>query len=174
MTWPINPTNGQQVDINGITFEYNSTSGVWDRVGQRPISVSQTSYTTNGLTVTGLTMLQQTTEVLNTITGATGVVTHDVSTGSTFYHSSIAANFTANFVNLPILADKATTVMLVLVQGSTPRYANAIQIQGTSYSVKWVGALTPVPAANRVELQTFMFFRVGSTWSVIGQLTSFG
>ncbi len=174
MTWPTNPINGQQTTINGITYQYNSSASVWNRVGQEAITISNQSFTTAGLYVTGLTQLQQSSETVNTKTGATGTVTHDISTGSTFYHTSIAANFTANFTNVPTTAGRVTTIVLVLVQGSTPYYPSAVQIAGSAQTVKWLGALTPQPVANRTELATFALLRIGSTWTVFGQLTSFG
>ncbi len=174
MSWPINPLNGQQVTISGITYQYDSSGSVWNRVGQESITISNESFTTAGLYVTGLTQLQQSSETVNTKTGATGTVTHDISTGSTFYHTSIAANFTANFTNVPTTAGRVTTIVLVLVQGSTPYYPSAVQIAGSAQTVKWLGALTPQPVANRTELATFALLRIGSTWTVFGQLTSFG
>lgn len=32
MSWPANPTNGQQAYVNGITYEWNATDSVWNRV----------------------------------------------------------------------------------------------------------------------------------------------
>ena len=32
MAWPSNPTNGQQVTISGILYQYNSSLGVWNKV----------------------------------------------------------------------------------------------------------------------------------------------
>ncbi len=174
MAWPTNPINGQQVTINGITYQFNSSDSVWNRVGQESITISNESFTTAGLYVTGLTELQQSSEIINTKTGATGTVTHDISTGSTFYHSSIAANFTANFTNVPTTNNRGTAVVLILVQGATARYPSSVQIEGTSQTIKWVGAITPIPTANRVEFVTFVLIRVGSAWTVVGQLTSYG
>jgi len=174
MSWPTSPVDGQQVDKNGITFQYDSANSVWNRIGQRAMSVNSESYTTDGLFVTGLTTLQQSSEIVNTKTGATGTVTHDISTGSTFYHSSIAANFTANFTNVPTTDSRGTAVVLVLAQGSTPYYPSSIQINSSAQTIKWVGAITPVPTASRVEVVTFVLLRVGSAWTAIGQLTSYG
>ena len=174
MSWPINPLNGQQVTISGITYQYDSSGSVWNRVGQESITISNESFTTAGLYVTGLTTLQQSSEIINTKTGATGTVTHDISTGSTFYHSSIAANFTANFTNVPTTNNRGTAVVLILAQGATARYPSSVQIEGVSQSIKWVGAITPIPTANRVEFVTFILIRVGSAWTVVGQLTSYG
>lgn len=174
MAWPTNPINGQQVAINGITYQYNSSDSVWNRVGQESITISNESFTTAGLYVTGLTQLQTSSEIINTKTGATGTVVHDISTGSTFYHTSIAANFTANFINVPTTNSRVTTIILVLEQGATPYYPNAIQVNGVGKNIKWVGGFTPQPVANRAELATFALLYVNQTWVVLGQVTSFG
>ena len=33
MSWPQNPTNGQQVQINGILYAFNTSNNTWDRLG---------------------------------------------------------------------------------------------------------------------------------------------
>jgi hypothetical protein len=54
MTWPVSPTNGQQVEINGILYEYNSTDGVWNRIGFVPTGITLPFLQTPNLTVTNL------------------------------------------------------------------------------------------------------------------------
>lgn len=130
---------------------------------------------TGQLSATGLTTLQESSDVISTpITGATGTVTHDVSTGAVFYHSSIAANFTPNFTNVSTTDNRTTVVSLILSQGSTPYFANACQIGGTSQTIKWPNAAAPTPTASRLEYQTFALIRVGDAWSVTCQLASYG
>ena len=54
MSWPVSPINGQQVEINGILYEYNSTDGVWNRIGFVPTGISLPFLQTPNLTVTNL------------------------------------------------------------------------------------------------------------------------
>jgi hypothetical protein len=54
MSWPVSPTNGQQVEINGILYEYSSTDGVWNRIGFVPTGISLPFLQTPNLTVTNL------------------------------------------------------------------------------------------------------------------------
>ena len=54
MTWPVSPINGQQVEINGILYEYNSTDGVWNRIGFVPTGITLPFLQTPNLTVTNL------------------------------------------------------------------------------------------------------------------------
>jgi len=66
-------------------------------------------------------------------TGATGVVDHDLSLGTTFLHSSMAGTFTANFINVPTLDSGTIIVDLYLTQdGINSRFATSVTINGTA------------------------------------------
>ena len=125
------------------------------------------------ITATGLTSLAEITEVLNTKTAATGVVTHDFSTGAIWYHSSISANFTVNLTNVPTTNDRIITVSLILNQGATGRLPSAFQIDGVAQTIRWQNNVTPTPNINIIEVATFSLIRTGSTWFVLGQLAPF-
>jgi hypothetical protein len=134
--------------------------------------------TVSSLTVAGPTQLQQIGEVLNSKTGATSTVVHDWSTGAIFYHSSIAANFTTNITNLPTTALRTYTVTLILEQGATPYYANAIQIASSAQTINWANNATPVPGANKKDIQTFTLINKSATetpsWVVLGDYGTYG
>ena len=128
------------------------------------------------LGISGLTTLTYTSEKLNTKTsaGSAGTVTHDLSTGSVFYHSSISNNFTANFTNVPTTNDRALGATLILAQGVTPYMANVLQIDGTAQTIKWVNNTTPTGTASKVDIVGFSFIRTGSAWTVLGQYSTYG
>jgi len=125
-------------------------------------------------TFTGTTTLQQTVEILNTITGATGTVVHNFSTGAIWVHASIASNFTANFTNVPTTADRAISIVLVLVQGATPYIPNAVQIDGAAQTILWQDNTVPTGNANKRDLVSFTLIRTGSSWTVLGSLSTYG
>jgi hypothetical protein len=133
-------------------------------------------YITPGTTtiLNGLTTFYETTEVINTKTGATGTVVHDFSTGAVFYHSSLSANFTANFTNVPTTNNRTIAVVLILSQGATGYYPSAVQIAGVAQTILWQGALLPSGTANRIDVVSFTLIRTGSVWTVIGALTTYG
>jgi hypothetical protein len=133
--------------------------------------LSNQTFTNSSLT--GLTTLQQSTEVFDTKTAATGTVTHDFSTSAIWYHTSITANFTANFTNVPTTANRAITVVLVLNQGGTARLPNAIQVNGAGVTINWQEATPPTPNANQIDVVSFTLLRVGSTWIALGSLTTY-
>ena len=128
------------------------------------------------LIISGLTTLTYTSEKLTTKTsaGSAGTVTHDVSTGSIFYHSSISNNFTANFTNVPTTNDRAIGVSLVLAQGGTGYIVNVLQIDGSTQTIKWVNNITPTGTANKVDIVGFSLIRTGSAWTVLGQYSTYG
>jgi hypothetical protein len=126
------------------------------------------------LTVSGTTTLQQTTELLNTKTSATGTVAHDFSTGAVFYHSSISANFTANFTNVPTTNNRTIVVSLILAQGVTARIPSAVQIDGSAQTIKWQDNTVPTGNASKVDIVSFSLIRTGSAWTVLGGLSTYG
>jgi hypothetical protein len=101
-------------------------------------------------------------------------VNHDWSQSAIFYHSSIQANFTANFQNMPTGADKAYVTNLILRQGAVGYYANALQVNNNNVSILWANATGPTGTANRTEVESFTLFYTASTWTAFGQLTTFG
>ena len=113
-------------------------------------------------------------EILSSLTGATGVVAHDFGANAIFDHTSIAANFTANITNVPTTTDRALNVVLVLRQGATPYIPNAVQIDGAAQTINWVETLAPTGNANSIDVITFSLLRVGTTWTVLGGYTNYG
>jgi len=130
------------------------------------------------MTVNGLLSVQQIQEQVQSKTGATSTVTHDWSGGSIFYHSNMAGNFTANVTNLTPVLNKVYTTTLMLNQGASAYYANALQISGVGQTINWQGGTVPTPAANKQEIESFtmLYGPTGptGTWTIYGQYTSFG
>lgn len=112
-------------------------------------------------------------EKFQTLSGATGTVTHDCTAGQIFYHTSPAANFTADLTNLGLSAGYATTVTLVIVQGATAYIPNAVQIGSVSQTIRWQGNSTPTGTANRTDVVAFSILNNSGTYVVLGQLTGF-
>lgn len=126
------------------------------------------------VSVTGLTSLQQSTEKIVSISGATGTVTHDFSSGATFNHTSPAADFTVNITNVPTTNDRSIVVTLIINQGSTPYIPTAVQIDGSAQSILWPGGTVPTGNASKKDVFGFTLTRISSTWTVFGLATSFG
>jgi hypothetical protein len=178
---PVLSEDGQfSGSYDDLTDKPTLFSGSYDDLTDTPILFSG-SYadltnkptTFSNLTLTGLTTLQQSSELFDTKTGATGIVTHDFSTGAIWYHTSIAANFTANFTNVPTTTNRAITVVLVLNQGGTARLPSALQVNGAGTTINWQEATPPTPNVNQIDVVSFTLLRVGSTWIALGSLTTY-
>ncbi len=113
-------------------------------------------------------------ESLSTKTGATGTVTHDISTGTIFHHSSMSANFTANFTNVPTTNDRVINVTLILIQGVTARIPSAVQIDGSAQTINWQDNTVPTGNASKKDIAVFSLIRTGSAWTVLGGLSTYG
>lgn len=128
----------------------------------------------NTISVFGTSTFQQSTEKIQTKTGATGAVTHDYSLGALFYHSSISTDFTANIINVPTTNDRAIVVTLILSQGVTAYIPNVLQIDGASQTINWSNGSTPTGNASKKDIVSFSLLRTSNSWTVLGQLSTFG
>jgi len=114
-------------------------------------------------------------EKYSALTGATGTVAHDCDNGKMFYHTTPAADWTANFTNLNLNQYKfSTSVGIVVTQGNTAYIPNAVEIGGVAQTIIWQGNSTPTGTDNGTDAISFTIMRDGSTYIVLGQLTSFG
>jgi hypothetical protein len=104
---------------------------------------------------------------------ATGVVTHDCSSGHIFYHTSPDANWTANFTNLNLDSTYATSITLIIAQGATGYYPSAVQIAGSAQTINWQGNVNPTVSTSRTDVVTFSIINNSGTYTVLGQLTGF-
>ena len=129
--------------------------------------------TTTSLTLNILKIDDGVHEKFQSLADATGTVTHNCSSGHIFYHTSSDANWTANFTNLNLTSTYATTVTLVIPQGGTGYYPNAVQIGGAAQTILWQGNTTPTPSTNRTDVVTFSILNNSGTYIVLGQLTGF-
>lgn len=114
------------------------------------------------------------TETLSTLTGSTGTVAHNYLTGGLWVHTSMSANFTANFTNVPTTDNRVNNFTLILYQGATPYYPNAVQIDGAAQTILWFDGNTPTPTANKTEIASFSLVRVSGAWRVLGNYSMYG
>jgi hypothetical protein len=153
---------------NALAYYPGNTNAVDDAAGLSWDSVN------NIFTVAATTVLQQSTEVLNTKLNATGIVTHDFSTGAIWYHASVVAGFTANFTNVPTTNNRATVVTIIITQGATAFLPTAIQLNGSAQAISWLGGSAPSGNANKTDFVSFTILRVNSAWIVTGSLSTYG
>jgi hypothetical protein len=153
------------VTVTG-TMTGTSVAGVLTTAAQPNIT---SVGTLTDLTVSGVSSYGLTSDILLTLAGATGVVAHDVSNGGVFYHTTPAANFTANFTNVPTTNSRVLMATLIITQGATPYISNAVQIGGVAQTIKWIGSAAPTGTASKIDIISFSLIRTGSAWIVLGQ-----
>ena len=150
------------------------TQGIQGAQGIVSSNLSISTLTVSGTaSLNGLTQIQQVDYPFTTKTNASGTVTHDCSVGQVFYHTSPSSNFTVNLTNLGVSSGYVTKVELYIVQGSSGRLPNAVQIAGSSKTISWFNAVTPSPSSNAVDLVTFRVLLSGTTYTVFGKLEKF-
>jgi hypothetical protein len=168
----VSPTG---VTIPTITNSVSTTTGsliIGGGVGVGgSINVADT-ITSNNIVVNSTVTTPRILAPINVITSASGLVVHDTAASTTFYHSGMTANFTANFTNVPTTNNREHTIKLIYNQGAvTGYYASIIQINGSAASVRYNTA--PVPTASRIEVQTLTLVRAFNAWLVLGQFDEY-
>jgi hypothetical protein len=121
----------------------------------------------------GIQIEQGIEEKFDTLTGSTGTVTHDCDNGHIFYHTTPAADWTANFTNLDLTAEYATTLSIVIDQGATAYIPSAVQIGGVAQTLLWQGGSAPSGTADGTDVVAFSILNDGGTYVVMGQLVGF-
>jgi hypothetical protein len=161
---------------DGISFYKNGVGNTLIHA----IDANGNTTVSGALTVTGSTLLggattiQLTSEIYTSKTGATGVVTHDLTTGGTFYHTNPAANFTANFTNVPTTDARIIVVSLMIAQAGTAYMPTAVQIDGVAQTIKWINGSAPSGNASKTDIVSFSLQRSTTSWIVYGQAASYG
>lgn len=126
-------------------------------------------------TITGITTIQHLTEIVTSISNATGTVIHDFDTGgSIFYHTNVQNNFTANFTNVPLTNNRSYAVTLIIEQGGTPYIPHAVSINGVSQNLFWSTNVQPPGTANKIEFYSFTLIRRNDTWKISGAVSTYG
>lgn len=159
---------------------YNDTTGSFQGQTSAGWADLATSALLNNSTLTGTTILDgfTTTGVvankISSLTGATGTVSHMVTTATTFLHTSIAGNFTANFMGVMPTADRVYVIKLILVQGGTPRMCTGVEISTVAQTIEWAGGTPPSGTTNGFDVVTIHLIRSGGAWTVLADSKSHG
>lgn len=172
LSWTTPSTGGTPGGSN-TQIQFNN-AGSFGGVANLTYDSSTNTLATVNATLSGALNLKTTKAAFTSLTGATGSVTHDFSTGAIFNHSSIAANFTCNITNLDLTSGNATNIVLILNQGATAYIPNALQIGGVSQTINWQGGTAPTGNSNKKDIVNFSIVNNTGTYTIFGQLVSFG
>ena len=138
-------------------------------------TISGSNATVSGsLTVTGSTTVGAVVENLINSVGSTGTVAFDTSKQGIFYVNRPAGIITANFTNVPTADLKVITPTVIFSQSSPAYSITAIQIDGAAQTLNWANNTTPTATANKQDVFGFSLIRSGSTWKVLGQMSTYG
>lgn len=129
---------------------------------------------TSGTTIDGLLSIKGVIEDITLDTGFSGNRDFDYTSGSIFYLTGITGNGTWNVNSVPTDDNKAITLTFIISQGVTPYSGSQYQINSSNVTVKWVDNTVPTGSANNIDVIGLSAFRVGSSWNVIGSLSTFG
>lgn len=104
----------------------------------------------------------------------TGTITYNWSADSSFYYETgLTSNYTAAFINVPVLNNKHYLINLLISQGATGYYPSTVSINGTVVQVKWCNGVVPIPSTNFKDLVSLSLFYINGVWSLHGNFTSF-
>ena len=139
--------------------------------------------TFSGSSSTFGTSLLDSNETVNVVAAAPSATTNFyVQSGSVQYYTTNAANnWTLNIafssgtsMNTALATGQAVTFTLVTTQGSTAYYNNAVTIDGTSVTPKWIGGAPTAGNASGLDVYRFAVIKTASaTYTVLASLTQY-
>ena len=174
------PTVGALTVVGGIGVQGQSAFG-----GQVVISNSTPSTSTysgalivsGGISIGAQAVMSSISQKYVAITGATGVVIHNLALAGTFYHTSPASAFTPSFTNVPTQSGLITVAQVIIVQGS-PAYVTTAQsyvfVNGQTVVPKWLSSTPPPGTANKTDVISFSMLNNGGIYTVYGQYSNYG
>jgi hypothetical protein len=152
------------VIADGTTIGVNS-SGVISIIGTPSYANS---------TFLGSTLVTHYAFNTSVLSGNTSTVTYDWSSvSSVIYESNLTSSYTAAFINVPTVNNRSYVVNIVVNQGTTGYFPNALSINGNSCYINWNNATTPTPGTSCTDTVTFVMIYINSSWVVVGGYSTF-
>jgi len=160
---------------DGINFLYNTKLNT-SSFNEFTTSVATTGSNTfvGNQTINGSLIIEGVSEILTVDGGFSGNRSFDYTSGSIFYLTGLTGNGTWNINNVPTTNNRGLTMTFVIEQGVTAFSGSAYSFDSTPVTVKWVDSTVPTGSANKTEVIGLTAFRVGSSWNVLGSLSTFG
>jgi hypothetical protein len=160
----------------------NATAGT-DYVAPGTATTFTATQTFSGSTSTFGTSLLDSNETVNVVAAAPSSTTNFyVQSGSVQYYTTSAANnWTLNIafssgtsMNTALAIGQSVTFTLVTTQGSTAYYNNAVTIDGTSVTPKWIGGAPTAGNASGLDVYRMAVIKTASaTYTVLASLTQY-
>ena len=139
---------------------------------------------TDGLTVAGTSLVQQTKEKMTiSATAANGTINYDALTQAVLYYTTDASgNWTinvrgdgSNTLNSIMSTGEALTVVFLATQGSTAYYNSAFEVDGSSVTPNWQGGSAPTEGtASGIDVYTYNIIKTGdAAFTVLASVVDF-
>lgn len=164
MTWPVSPSNGQQVNINGITYAYDSVNSVWNR-----------TYTTT-VVGTGITTAVTVSQSAQPNITSVGLMANMTSSGNIVGANLMGshANGTSN-VNIPLINGNVNISVnnvpnVLVVTGTGVNVAGTFNIGSSNANLGNLGVTTDANVGGNLLVSGNLIVS-GSTTSVNSTVT---
>jgi hypothetical protein len=131
----------------------------------------------SNLNVSGLANIAPISEkfVANTNPALQANVNIDFAQTAIVYVTGATGNITANVQNFNMPSGTISCITVWMSQGATPYIANLIQINSSIRTINWQSStLAPPGNANKQDVISFTILNNGGTYTVLGQLATFG
>jgi hypothetical protein len=113
-----------------------------------------------------------------------GTFNYDITTQSVYYFTAgTGSNWGVNFrassgtsLNTALATGQSVTVALLMTQGSTAYYNNAVQVDGTTSGVttRWIGGAPTAGNASGIDSYRYLIIKTAaSTFTVLASVTQF-
>ena len=169
------------------TTTYLRGDGTWATIAAGvSLSAANTwtaTQTFNGSSSTFATTLLDANETVNVVASAPSATTNFYiqSGGVQYYTSNAANNWTLNIafssgtsLNTALSTGQSVTFTLVTTQSTTAYYNNAVTIDGTSVTPKWIGGAPTAGNASGLDVYRFAVVKTASaTYTVLASLTQY-
>lgn len=159
-----------RLDVNSLASGANANTAAY-------LTTSTGTISAGNLNVTGTANIASISEkfVANTNPALQANVTIDFSQTAIVYVTGATGNITANVQNFSIPSGTVSSITVWISQGVTPYVANLIQINGSVRSINWQGStVAPEGNATKQDVISFTILNNSGTYTVLGQLATFG
>ena len=169
--------------LKGTSGTVSAATAGTDYVVPSTATTFTATQTFSGSSSTFATSLLDANETVNVVAAAPSVTTNFyIQSGAVQYYTSNAANnWTLNIafssgtsLNTALATGQSATFTLVTTQGSTAYYNNAVTIDGTSVTPKWIGGAPTAGNASGLDVYRFSVIKTASaTYTVLATLTQY-
>tara|TARA_X000000368_G_scaffold139996_1_gene110137 strand:- start:14731 stop:15711 length:981 start_codon:yes stop_codon:yes gene_type:complete len=178
----VQTTDASSAVTSERTIRYNNTGSKWeitndgtnflevstgDSSSKADLATANTFAGNN--TFTGRVDFQDIRETVTDITLSSDAGTANYTSGEIFYidASGAGANLTIDATNIPTDNGKILNLTFIVSQGGTGRTIGTFKIDGTTITVKNIGAAAPTPTNSAIDVFSYSLLRRGDAWTVL-------